>query len=150
MKHIILLILLTLGVWAQEVGVPFVLESISTIDNHKTVLSRNGRHLYSLDEFGKFKVWYLYPFKKINEFHIENATNFVLSTDEKSLIITTVQEDINHNGYPIKSDMNLILWDIEKKQKQKTVKFTTPINDIVLDPPPISYHKRYVRRMGCL
>lgn len=133
MKLLYLFLILLSTLHAENNEMPFQLKSITAIENQKIVLSRKGTELYSLGEFGKFTVWSLSPFKKINEFHIENATNFELSTDENSLIITTVKQGIDHNGYPFNSDISLILWNIDTKQKQKDVKFLTPIHDMLLE-----------------
>jgi WD40 repeat protein len=98
MKHIILLILLTLGVWAQEVGVPFVPEVIP--ENTSNMITPKGTYISHLNYLEKKKLLIagdskgvvsfitLSPLQKIGEIkaHGMAITAMAVTPDEKYLI----------------------------------------------------------------
>jgi WD40 repeat protein len=115
MKHIILLILLTLGVWGQEVGVPFVPEAIP--ENTTSMIVPKGTYISHLSYLEKKKMLIaanskgvvsfitLSPLQKIAEIkaHDTSITAMTVTPDEKYLITAG-------------QDAGLKLWEIESKQ----------------------------------
>lgn len=105
MKYIILLILLTLGVWAENIGIPYVAQiddlitKISVIDNQNVI---------TLEDDGELKIWdytnghfnYIFP--------IERISNFELSDDKKLLITADM-------------DNKIIFWNLKTKQNEMLI-----------------------------
>jgi len=117
MKHIILIILLTLGIWAEEVGVPYVDYSHINIQefagHRKVMVSSANNTLIKLAPKGKFTVWSLQPFQKKDEFTVPYATWFYLSEDMKKIIVSTY----NDFAKPSENIANTVIWDLDKKKQ---------------------------------
>ncbi|MDD3598030.1 hypothetical protein [Sulfuricurvum sp.] len=116
MKHIILLILLTLGVWGQEVGVPYLdyahINVKEFVGGRKVAVSTVNNKLIKLEAKGKFSIWNLAPFEKIDEFLIPYANWFYLSEDMKKIIVSTYTD----LAPPSENVSTTIVWDLEKKK----------------------------------
>jgi len=110
MKHIILIILLTLGIWAEEVGVPYVPEII--YDGSKNFPSNNHishlqyvnseNMLISGDNNGTVSFISLSPLRVVKQIHAhEGSITAMTLTPDNKYVITSGE------------DKTLKLWDIK-------------------------------------
>lgn len=136
MKHIILLILLTLGIWAQEVGVPYVDYSHINIQefagHRKVMVSSANNTLIKLAPKGKFTVWSLQPFQKKDEFTVRYANWFNLSADERKLLITTINNDVDLEVASVASHTGITIFDLKENKVMATLPHNYLVNGMVM------------------
>jgi len=109
MKHIILIILLTLGVWAEEVGVPFV-QLPKDAKELNIGLSRDGKTFYTYEN-NTLIHWNMNPVQildsvKITDPMFPSPLNFDFTPDGKKIVFSHKEHGIG-------------LFDLEKKQFTK-------------------------------
>lgn len=134
MKHIILIILLAIGVWAQEVGVPFVPEAIT--ENTSSMITPKGTYISHLsylekkklliagDSKGVVSLITLSPLQKIREIKVHDTTITAMTvTPDEKYLITAGQ------------DNSLKLWEIDTKKLVKVFEnLDTPIFGVTVTP----------------
>jgi len=122
MKHIILIILLTLGIWGQEIGVPFIPEAVP--ENTSSMIVPKGTYISHLNYLEKKKLLIagnskgvvsfitLSPLQKIGEIkaHDTAITAMAVTPDEKYLITAEA-------GY----EKPLKLWDTQTYKLVRTL-----------------------------
>jgi hypothetical protein len=132
MKHIILLILITLGVWAQEIGVPYVQAQNFKTDYRNSSLSPDMKIFYKLDRDGKFTVWNLHPFKKINEIYIDDVsefTKFAISINgDKIFVPQTIRQKSEQDN----KNRGVIVVDTEKQRQIALLAHESEIRGVVV------------------
>lgn len=116
MKYIILLILLTLGVWAQEIGVPYV--DTREVVAQSAVLSPDGETFYTYAN-NTLTHWSLNPVKVLESVKIEDK-NFI---NESSVNIYTTLDPNKIVFFRLKRA--IAIYDIQKREF--IVKYNSPI-----------------------
>jgi hypothetical protein len=125
MKHIILIILLTLGVWGQEVGVPYV-DTRGAVMERSAALSPDGETFYTYAN-NTLTHWSLNPVKvlegvKIEDGDFSNQRQITIYTTPDSNIIiffhvqhTLAVYDIQKNEFIAKRHLSARYTDIINK-----------------------------------
>lgn len=130
MKHIILIILLTLGVLGQEIGVPYVQAQNFKTDHKSSSLFQDKKIFYNLDRNGKITAWALNPFQKLYENHIMHGVPIgrtSISDDGKQLFIPVQKNDRNTSQSYQYGDNGLVVFDTENNRQISWIPFESPV-----------------------
>lgn len=119
MKHIILIILLTIGIWAQKTGVPYVSleKSMHTILGTKALFVLDGNGILSYDEKQNIHLWDLKTGRMDKCLTIENSSHKDLLYSNTWFEALTASNDLMFISFQGKIDV----WDIATWKKIKEI-----------------------------
>ncbi len=88
MKHIILLLLLTWSILAQEVGIPYVLNAPRS-ELSDAVFTANGTNFYTLKNYNQLLRWNFSPLKLIESNKLENRywSQLLSSSNDRKILL---------------------------------------------------------------
>jgi len=121
MKHIILIIFLTLGIWAEEVGVPYVdaREAVA----QSAALSPDGETFYTYAN-NTLTHWSLNPMKALESVKIEDAD--IVNDEWHQLFVLANSKKIIFSTRTF-----IAIYDIAQKKVLKKIKMSRPVTNMI-------------------